>query len=70
MSGDLALQRKHIAFQDSSLQEFSDQNKSLYTQNYQNYQTWAADVNKSRKKLLFEINIVGQPKFPLRILKQ
>mgnify|MGYP001793537623 CR=1 FL=1 len=32
----------------------------------ENYQIWAADVDKSWEKLLFEIDIVEQPRFPLK----
>ena len=34
----------------------------------ENYQIWAADVDTSWEKVLIEINIVGQPRFPLRAL--
>ena len=36
--------------------------RELYTENDQ---IWAADVETSQRKLLFEINIVGQESFPL-----
>ena len=57
----------HVIFQDGGSQEsqWSKQIawRELYTENDQN---WAADVDTSWGKLLFEIDIVGQPRFPLR----
>ena len=37
--------------------------RELHTENYQ---IWAADIDTSQRKLLFEINIVGRPRFPLK----
>ena len=36
--------------------------RELYTENYQ---IWAAELDTSWGKLVFEINIIGQPRFPL-----
>ena len=63
----LALQLKHLTFQDGGQQEIQWLEqiacRELYTENYQ---TWAAYVDTSWGKLLFVINIVGQPRFPLK----
>ena len=52
--------------------QWSKQNHLAWTVNIENfiYQIWAADVDISCGKLVFEINIVGQPRFPLRHLKK
>ena len=37
---------------------------NLYTDNYQ---LWAADTEISQRKILFEIDVVGQPRFPINV---
>ena len=65
----LALQRNTSHFKMAARRKINDQNKSLSMKyNYiENYQIWASDIDTSWEKLLFEINIVGQPRFPLNL---
>ena len=49
-------------FKMAARNKIKDQNKSL---GREFYQIWAADVDTSWGKLLFEINIIRQPRFPL-----
>ena len=72
MSGGLALQCNHVTFQDGGQQEISWSKQITWRELYtENYQIWAADVDISQRKLgwklLFEINIVGQQRFPLKV---
>ena len=62
----LELQCTHVTFQDGSPQENQWSKQIAWLELYtQNYQIWAADVNASLGKLLFEIIITGQLRFPL-----
>ena len=55
---------QHVTFQDGGPQEIQwSKQHELYRNNYQ---LWAADVDTSWEKLLFEINITGQLRFPLK----
>ena len=62
----LALQRNYATFQVGGPQEIQWSKhiawRELYTENYQ---IWSADVDTSWGKLLFETDIVEQPRFPL-----
>ena len=61
----LALQRNTPHFKMAALRKLNDQNESL---NIENYQIWAPDVDTCWGKLLFEINIVEQTRFLLRVM--
>ena len=62
----LALQRNYVTFQDGGPHEILWSKQIIQRESYkENYQIRAADVETSWEKLLFEINIVGQPRFPL-----
>ena len=65
----MALECRYVTFQDGGLQEIQWSKQIAWRELYtEKYQIWAADVDTSWGKLLFEINIVGQPRFPLRAL--
>ena len=63
----LVLQRNYVTFQDGGPQKIHWSKQITWCESYiENYQIWAVDVNTSWRKLLFKINIVRQPRFPLR----
>ena len=58
---------QHVTFQDGGLQESRWSKEIAWHELYtQNYQIWAADVDTLQRKLLFDINIVGQPRFSFK----
>ena len=55
-------------FQDGGLQEMQWSKQIAWCELYtENYQIWAADIDTRGGKLLFEIDIVGEPRFPLNL---
>ena len=67
----MAIQRIHVTFQNDGPQKIQWSKQiawcELYTENYQN---WTADVVISWGRVLFKINIIGQPRFPLNLSEQ
>ena len=65
----MELARNHVLFQDRGMQEIQWSKQFAWgEQNTDGYQIWAAVVNTNQSKLLFEINIVGKPRFLLKEL--
>ena len=58
---------QHVTFQKGGPQEIQWSKQIAWCELYtNNYQIWAADVDTSWGKLLFEINITGQSRLPLK----